>query len=191
MLIRPAAAPDALQIAAIYAHYVRETAVTFATREPTAQAYAARIGEGQYPFFVAEEAGMVAGFAYAASFREKEAFRWDAELTVYLAPGFEGHGIGKALLSRCLEALRAMGCLNAYSCITLPNERSVGLHRGMGFRELGVFRNTGYKLGEWCDVVWMGLELGDFSGEPEEVRPFRSLLADASRPDITEGGNME
>ncbi len=168
MLIRIACRDDAPAIALIYAYYVRETAITFATHAPTAEEYAARIADVRYPFLVAEEGGQVQGFAYAAAFREKEAYRWDVELTIYLAPEFKGVGIGKELLTRCLQELRAQGYLNAYSCITLPNDRSVGLHRRLGFRELGVFPKTGYKLGKWHDVVWMGLELGEFSDPPRE-----------------------
>ncbi len=171
MLIRRAVIADAPAIAAIYAHYVDETAITFATSAPTAEDYAGRIADDRYPFLVAEEAGAVTGFVYAAAFRQKEACRWDVELTIYLAPGQEGHGMGSALMDTCLRMLAAQGYLNAYSCITLPNERSVALHRRHGFRKLGVFEKTGYKMGEWHDVVWMGRILGGFNGEPEEPRP--------------------
>jgi len=172
MLIRRAVPADAPAVAAIYAHYVRETAITFATEAPTAADYATRMADGRFPFLVAEESGCVLGFIYAAPFRQKEAYRWDVELTLYLVPGHEGQGTGKALMAACLQCLTAQGFLNAYSCITLPNERSVGLHRRFGFAELGVFRNTGYKLGKWHDVIWMGKVLGDFSQAPAEPRPI-------------------
>jgi len=168
MLIRPARKADAPAVAAIYAHYVHQTAITFATHAPTAEEYATRIADRRYPFLVAEESGQVCGFAYAGAFREKEAYRWDVELTIYLTPECTGAGIGKELLTECLDQLRKQGYLNAYSCITLPNERSVGLHRRLGFRELGVFPKTGYKLGKWHNVIWMGLELGEFCTPPQE-----------------------
>lgn len=175
MHIRFAAPADAPAVAAIYAHYVRETAITFATHTPTAEEYAARIADDRYPFLIAEEAGEVRGFVYASAFREKEAYRWDVELTIYLAPDDVGIGIGKRLLAECLRLLRLQEYLNAYSCITLPNERSVGLHRRMGFRELGVFPKTGYKLGKWHDVIWMGLVLGRFEVDPAEPKRWSSL----------------
>lgn len=168
-MIRPAVPADAAAIAAIYAHYVQTTAITFATKAPTEADYAARIADTRYPFFVAEEDGAVVGFVYAAAFRTKEAYRWDVELTIYLAPGHAGHGLGRALMDACLARLRAQGYLNVYSCITLPNASSVGLHRAFGFDELGVFPKTGYKLGRWHDVVWMGKCLGDLTSAPEEV----------------------
>lgn len=175
MEIRRAVSADAAAIADIYAHYVRETAITFATVAPTAEEYAARIADDRFPFFVAEERGCVTGFVYAAPFRQKEAYRWDVELTIYLAPGCEGRGTGAALMEACLRTLTAQGYLNAYSCITLPNERSVGLHRRFGFEELGVFPKTGYKMGRWNDVVWMGRELGEFDGEPGEPKRLSAL----------------
>ena len=175
MLLRRAVPADAPAVAAIYAHYVRETAITFATRAPSAEDFAARMADDRYPFLVCEEAGAVQGFVYAAAFRQKEAYRWDVELTIYLAPGLEGQGIGARLMSACLALLTAQGYLNAYSCITLPNARSVGLHRRLGFTELGVFPKTGYKLGAWHDVVWMARTLGDFPAEPREPRPLSEV----------------
>lgn len=171
MLIRRALPADALAVAEIYAHYVRNTAVTFALQPPSAADYAARMADSRFPFFVAEDAGIVLGFVYAAPFRVKEAYRWDVEMTIYLTPGCEGRGIGSRLMDKCLCCLQAQGFLNAYSCITLPNERSVGLHRRYGFVELGVFPKTGYKLGEWRDVVWMGKVLGNFDDVPGEPLP--------------------
>ena len=101
-------------------------------------------------------------------FRTKEAYRWDVELTIYADPAHIGVGIGKELMAVCLEKLREMGYLNAYSCITLPNERSVGLHRRFGFEDLGIFQKTGYKLGKWHDVIWMGYVLGNIVDAPKE-----------------------
>ncbi len=171
MLIRRAAPGDAGAIHAIYAHYVRETAITFATHAPSAGEYAARMADTRYPFLAAEEDGQVVGFIYAAPFREKEAYRWDVELTLYLAPGTLGRGTGSALMDACLRILTAQGYLNAYSCVTLPNERSVGLHRRFGFAELGVFPRTGWKLNAWHDVIWLGKALRLPSDEPAEPLP--------------------
>lgn len=168
MQIRHAEIRDAAAVAEIYAHYVRETAITFATVPPTAEDYASRMADDRYPFLVAEDAAGVAGFAYAAAFRQKEAYRWDVEMTIYLAPGRGGCGTGSRLMEACLQLLTAQGYLNAYSCITLPNPASVGLHRRFGFAELGVFPRTGYKLGKWHDVVWMARQLGAFTDAPAE-----------------------
>ncbi len=168
MHLRPAAAADASAIHEIYDHYAKTTAITFAEEAPSAAHYAAQMDDRRYPFFVAEEDGRVAGFGYAAAFRAKEAYRWDAELTIYLAPGYGGRGAGSALMGRLLDVLTAQGYRNAYSCVTLPNEASLGMHRHYGFSELGIFPRTGYKLGKWHDVIWLGKALGDADAQPRE-----------------------
>ena len=173
MLIRPATPADASAIAAIYDHFARETCVTFNTHAPTPEHYAAQIEEGRYPFLVAEDAGEVAGFAYAAAFRPHDAYRWDVELTIYLRPGREGQGIGSQLMAALLDDLTRLGYLTAYSCVTVPNERSVALHKRFGFTELGVFPATGYKHGQWHSVLWLSKTLGEFRNPPPEPKPYR------------------
>ena len=173
MLIRPAETTDAPAIAAIYGYYVRETCITFICQEPTAGHYAEQIAEGKYPFLVAEEGGEVVGFAYAAAFRPHDAYRWDVELTIYLQPGREGRGTGSQLMSALLDDLTRLGYLTAYSCVTVPNERSVALHKRFGFEELGVFPATGYKHGQWHGVLWLSRMLGELANPPEEPRRYR------------------
>ena len=174
MLIRPAQPADAPAIAGIYGYYVRETCVTFICQEPTAAHYAAQIEEGKYPFLVAEDAGDVVGFAYAAAFRPHDAYRWDVELTIYLQPGRERQGTGSLLMSALLDDLTRLGYLTAYSCVTVPNEPSVALHKRFGFTELGVFPSTGYKHGQWHGVLWLAKSLGELTNPPDEPRPYRA-----------------
>lgn len=186
MRIRPAVPQDAPAIAAIYSHYVRETVITFACEEPAAAHYAEQLEEGRYPFLVAQDENGIAGFAYAAAFRQKEAFRWDVELTIYLRPGMERQGLGSALMRPLLALLRTQGYLLAYSCITLPNEGSIALHKRFGFEELGIFPRTGYKLGRWCDVIWLQLPLSHPDGEPLEPLAFSQLKEDVVRSILEE-----
>ena len=171
-MVRYANFADAPVIRDIYAHYVRRTAITFATTEPTTADFVAQISDPRYPFLAAERNGRLVGFAYAGAFRRKEAYRWDVELTIYLAPGIEGQGVGSELMAELLRILEKQGYVNAYSCITLPGERSVALHRKFGFRELGVFPKTGFKQGKWYDVVWMAKTLC----EPTEHQREPDLL---------------
>ena len=175
MPVRPARAEDAPAIAAIYGHYARHTVITFASQAPSAEHYARQIASGAYPFLVLEEDGQVAGFAYAGAFRPHDAYRWDVELTIYLQPGHEGRHAGRALMGPLLSLLRLQGFLTAYSCITLPNPRSIGLHKHFGFEELGVFPRTGYKLDAWLDVIWLQLALGSHEAVPAEPTPFSVL----------------
>jgi len=170
-MIRFATFADASTVAAIYAHYVHRTSITFMAEAPTAADFVSRISDPRYPFLVAEHNGRVVGFAYASMFRTKAAYRWDVEFSIYLAPGIEGQGIGSQLMEELLLAVEKQGYLNAYSCITMPNERSVNLHKKFGFEELGRFPRSGYKMGQWHDVIWMGrplTELTDDAGDPEE-----------------------
>ena len=173
MLIRPANPEDASAVAAIYGYYARETCVTFVCQEPSSAHYAEQIQEGKYPFLVAEDDGEVVGFAYAAAFRPHDAYRWDVELTIYLQPGHEGQGTGSLLMDALLGHLTRLGYLTVYSCVTVPNERSVALHKRFGFEELGVFPSTGYKHGRWHGVLWLSKTLGAFDGPPAEPKPFR------------------
>ena len=169
-MIRFANFADARAIAAIYAHYVHKTAITFVAEAPTTADFVSRISDPRYPFLVAEHNDRVVGYAYASMFRTKAAYRWDVELSIYLAPGLEGQGVGSQLMEELLGAGEKQGYLNAYSCITMPNDRSVNLHKKFGFEELGRFPNSGYKLGQWHDVIWMGKNLYTPEGDPDEPR---------------------
>lgn len=174
MRCRIASPADATRLAEIYAPFVADTAVTFATVPLTAADFLHKM-EGPYPFLVCEEEDRVVGYAYAALFREKEAYRWDVELTIYIEAAAQGKGAGTALMRALLALLRAQGYLTAYSCITLPNPGSIALHRRFGFEEIGRFPRSGYKLGRWHDVVWLALPLGEFACPPSEPIPFSEL----------------
>lgn len=170
-MIRFATFADAPVVAAIYAHYVHKTSITFMNEAPTPADFVSRISDPRYPFLVAEKNDRVVGFIYASAFRTKAAYRWDVELSIYLAQGIEGQGFGTALMDECLRILIRQGYLNAYSCITMPNDRSVKLHEHFGFELLGTFPRSGYKMGKWHDVIWMGrplAELDDTQGDPAE-----------------------
>lgn len=177
MLCRPAQPADAPRMAEIHAHYVRNTAITFVCTPPTAASFAAKLADlsPRYPFLVAEEDGEVIGFAYASPLRPHDAYRWDVELSLYLAPDRLGRGAGTALMERLLRLLRRQGFLNAYSCITVPNDRSMALHRRFGFAQVGLFPHAGYKLNAWHGVCWLCKALGGFDGVPPEPTPFSAL----------------
>ena len=109
-MLRSAKVTDAPLIADIYNYYVDNTCITFALEHSTPQIYANMIAVGKYPFLVAEtDDGQLSGFIFAHELRSRGAFRWDVELTVYLRPGFEGHGIGKALMTECIQLLTRQG----------------------------------------------------------------------------------
>lgn len=176
MLYRPAVIADAKRLAEIYAPYVEHTAITFATEPLTPAEFEQKI-LSPYPFLVCEENGVIAGYAYASALREKKAYRWAVEPSIYIDPSYQGMGIGKGLMERLLKLLALQKFQSVYSCITLPNEKSIRLHEGFGFREVGRFEKSGYKLGKWHDVVWLYRPLADFPEKPPEPLPFRQLDA--------------
>jgi len=165
---------DAAACAAIYAPYVEATPISFEELPPTAAELAKRIERvtASYPWLVAEEGGEVVGYAYGAPLRERHAYRWTVEVTVYVAGARRGNGIGRQLYEALFERLRRQRFKVAFAGITLPNEASVALHEGLGFIRVGVSPRIGWKQGRWHDVGWWQLELaprGD--GSPPEPLP--------------------
>jgi L-amino acid N-acyltransferase YncA len=161
-VIRPAdPARDAAACAAIYAPYVEGSPVSFEEAAPDAAAFAARIARiaATHPWLICERDGAVAGFAYGAPHRERAAYRWAADVSVYVDPAHQRRGIGRALYEALLERLRQQRFHVACAGITLPNAASVGLHESLGFELVGVYRAIGWKAGAWRDVGWWQLRL--------------------------------
>ncbi len=159
---------DAAGCAAIYEPFVRETAISFEERIPTAADFAARIQriESTHPWLVAEHDGRLAGYAYGCPHRERAAYRWAAEVTVYVETAFRRRGVGRELYRALLAQLREQGLWMACAGVTLPNEASVGLHESLGFKPVGVYTRIGYKFGQWWDVGWWQLALRQAEEEP-------------------------
>ena len=159
MIIRPATEADAAACAAIYAPYVTGTAISFEETPPSPQQMADRIGDA-HTWLVAEESdGAIAGYAYASRHAERAAYRWTADVAIYLAPAYHGRGLGRTLYGELFAILLDRGQRMLCAGVTLPNPASEGLHRAMGFEEVGVYRRVGYKLGAWQDVRWYQLDL--------------------------------
>ena len=169
-LVRPATTADAAAIAAVYAPHVRDGYATFEEEPPDGAEVARRMGNG-LPWLVAEEDGAVAGYAYAARFHERIAYRWSVTVSVYLAPDAGGRGLGTALYTHLLATLRDLGYVTAFAAIALPNPASVALHERMGFEPVGTYRNAGFKLGRWRDVSWWQRPLVAPPATPAEPRP--------------------
>ena len=175
MLIRHAEAiRDAAGCAAIYAPFVRDTAVSFEEQPPTEEEFARRIERlsERYPWLVAQAGGALAGYAYASAHRERAAYRWAAEVAVYVGEGHRRHGVGRALYGALFPLLERQGIQAVYAGVTLPNASSVGLHEALGFQPVGVFRRIGWKRGSWHDVGWWQLDLlAPADGPPAEPGP--------------------
>jgi L-amino acid N-acyltransferase YncA len=176
MKIRTASPDDAAAVAAIYAPVVTGTAISFETEAPDAaemRQRIARTAQAGLPWLVAEdEAGAVCGYAYAGRHRERAAYQWSVDATVYVADGRRGQGVGRALYAVLLPLLAELGYCQAFAGIALPNAASVGLHEAVGFAPLGVYRNVGFKLGRWRDVGWWQRELRPPDAMPRPPRAY-------------------
>jgi L-amino acid N-acyltransferase YncA len=172
MLIRPAEPQDAAALAAIYGDACLHGLGTFEEAAPTAEEMAGRVKavmDRGLPYLVAEVDGEVAGFAYAAPFRLRAAYRYTVEDSVYIHPAFKGRGVGKALLSRVIEACETMGLRQMVAVIgDSANESSIGLHRALGFTLRGSMPAVGYKHGRWVDIVFMQRLLNQGGASPPE-----------------------
>lgn len=167
--VRDAVADDSAACAAVYAPYVLDTAVSFEAEPPTAAEMAERIAAA-HVWLVLEQDGEVVGYAYAAPFRERAAYSWTAEVSVYLARGRGGAGGGRALYEPLLARLTERGFRTAVAGMTLPNDASIGLHRALGFEDVGTYRRVGWKHGRWHDVAWVQRPLVEGDDPPTALR---------------------
>jgi L-amino acid N-acyltransferase YncA len=168
MHIRVATAADAAAILQIYGPYIRDTSYTFEIEIPTKESFAERINDylHTYPWLVCENDGVIAGYAYGSKHRERIAYQWSVECSVYIHDDFHRNGVGTALYSALIEILKVQQFRNLYAVINLPNERSVAFHEKMGFEYFATYKNVGYKLGKWKNVGWWQLQLNEYSPEP-------------------------
>jgi phosphinothricin acetyltransferase len=169
-IIRPVSKDDAADILAIYAPYITDTVISFETKVPTLEDFSKRIEKIQndYPYLVCEVDGKVVGYAYASKHRERAAYKYSVEVSVYVASDYHHKGIGKALYGRLFDALSEYNYYSAYAGITLPNDKSIGLHKSFGFVEVGIYHNIGYKDGKWLDVIWLEKPLKEYGIPPEK-----------------------
>jgi L-amino acid N-acyltransferase YncA len=154
-VIRSATAVDATDIARIYNHYVSTTFITFETEAVTSSEMAARIGDilaTPLPWLIAEENRHVIGYAYASKWKGRCAYRHSVETTAYVDHDVLGKGVGLALYTPLLKALRSLSMHTAIGGIALPNDRSVALHERLGFRKVAHFEQVGFKFDRWIDV---------------------------------------
>jgi len=161
LTVRDATPADAEACAAIYAPYVTDTSITFEIDPPGVGEMAARIAAAQreHAWIVMEDADGVLGYAYGGTFRTRAAYRRTCEVSVYLARERRRTGGGRALYGALLPRLAERGMRTAIACMTLPNDASLGLHRSLGFTDVGVMSRVGYKHDAWHDVAWAQLDL--------------------------------
>jgi L-amino acid N-acyltransferase YncA len=162
--IRPAGPGDVAAITRIYGEAVANGTASFEV-EPPPEAEMARRLEAllakNFPYLVAERAGVVAGYAYAGPYHTRPAYRWSVEDSVYVAPEFQRQGLGRLLLARLVADAEARGFRQMIAVIgDAANAGSIALHSAAGFRHIGAVRSVGFKHGRWLDSVLMQRPLG-------------------------------
>ena len=179
--IRPASPADAGEIMDIYRYYVNETTVSFELTEPTVDEFAQRIGQisQNYPYLVAEQqtddGRKILGYAYAGAYKNRAAYDWAVEVTVYLADDAMGQGLGRLLYQKLEGLLAAQGIRSLNACISGENEESLAFHRALGYVDVGHNHRCGYKLGRWLDVFWLEKLLDTADTPPAAFIPFAVL----------------
>lgn len=162
--IRNATPDDAKALLDIYAPYVERTAITFEYDVPTLSDFEERIRSisKHYPYLVAIKDGRIVGYAYASVFKERAAYQWSVETSIYLDMDERHHGIGKILYTELENQLKAHGFINMNACITYMDKAdehlpldSVHFHETMGFTRCAHFHQIGLKFGKWYDMIWM------------------------------------
>jgi phosphinothricin acetyltransferase len=178
-LIRIATEADAAVCHAIYAPIVESSAITFETDLPGEAAMRERIRTRvqTHPWLIWEDDGKVLAYAYGGRFRERAAYDWVAETSIYVHEDARRRGIARRLYSALLDVMRLQGINQAVGVITLPGASSVAMHEAMGFAPAGVWPKAGYKLGRWWDVGVWSLFLSEPATPPTPVIPFAALAA--------------
>ena len=172
MQIRVATVADATAVAAVYRPYVEASVISFEADPPDEVEMARRIGKTieAHPWLVYEDGERMLGYAYATEHSPRAAYRWAANVSVYVHQDVHRRGVGRGLYGALFNLLRVQGIVNVYAGITLPNPKSVGLHEALGFRPVGVYERVGFKLGDWHDVGWWQLALQPSPLMPAEPR---------------------
>jgi phosphinothricin acetyltransferase len=183
--IRKVSVNDAKELLDIYSYYVKNTAITFEYEVPSIEEFSCRIRDitKRYPYLAAEMNGRMIGFAYAHEFIARKAYDWSAEVTIYVDHREKKHGIGRFLYSELEKYLRAMGVIDLYACIGVPNGgadeyldfNSFDFHKHMGYELRGTFPKSGYKFTRWYDMVWLGKTIGEHLDIQPDITVFDNI----------------
>ncbi|MDR3073763.1 MAG: GNAT family N-acetyltransferase [Deltaproteobacteria bacterium] len=176
--IRMATEADAPELLAIYEPFVAGTTVSFETESPGLAVFTRRMGDVmvRYPYLICDDArAAILGYAYAHAFKERAAYRWSAELSVYTRPECAGRRVGRTLYRVLMELLERQNFHTVYGVVTDPNPASQRMHEDLGFTRAGLMRKTGYKLGQWLDVSLYEKRIRKPESEPADPIPITEL----------------
>lgn len=176
-IIRLATGLDSLAILSIYEPYINKTAVTFETEVPAVDEFALRIENigKQYPYLVYLLDDEIIGYAYASGHRQRQAYCYDVDVSIYIKSQYHGSGIAFKLYDALFVILKELGYCNAYAGYTVPNEKSKRFHKKFGFTLIGTHHKTGYKLGKWHDVTWLEKSINLHIHNPPTIKSISEL----------------
>lgn len=180
VVFRPARPDDVGDVQAmlrIYEPHVTQSSVSFEYTVPASEDFAARCRSvgAHYPWLICEVQGHCAAYAYASAAFSRAAYQWGADVSVYVDAAWQRRGVAGALYACLEELLLLQGFYTLYACITASNTASRALHEACGYRCIGEWRNSGYKLGRWHDVVWYEKALRPYALDPAPPVAFPAL----------------
>lgn len=190
--IRLADINDSSDFVKIYGPYVKNTSITFEYEVPSEEEFKNRIQKisSKYPWIVCEIDGKVAGYAYASQFRERIAYTWTVELSIYISQDYQRNRIGTALYRTLIELLRLQGYYTAYAVITHPNEKSEKFHEKLGFKSVGIFHNAGYKLNKWSGIKCYELTIAEYPEKPQLPERIEDIKETTEFEEILKKGTV-
>lgn len=178
--IRLATKEDSESILDIYSKYIIQTSITFEVVVPTIKDFEKRIENiiVSYPYLVYEVGDTIVGYAYASKHRERAAYCYDVDVSVYFSEAYHNKGKAKILYSCLFEILKEQGYYNAYAAYTEPNNKSKRFHEKFNFKAVGIYHKTGYKFGQWHDVTWLEKEIQPHDANPVPIKTMSEVSKD-------------
>lgn len=175
--IRLATTSDCEAILNIYAPYVRDTVISFETEVPAVNDFSRRIEAiiEHYPYLVYQVNGEIVGYAYASRHRERAAYCYDVDVSIYILPLYHGAGIAYKLYHCLFEILKTLGYYNVYAGYSSSNIKSMSFHQKCGFTIIGTYHKAGYKFGKWHDVTWLEKTINNHSDKPALIKSISEL----------------
>ncbi len=179
-IIRMATLEDTAAIYAIYEPYILNTSITFEYDTVPLESFRQRIATvlKQFPWLVCEKDGRILGYAYCSRFKERAAFDWDCECSVYIDEKEHRRGIATMLYHKLFELVQAQGYYTIYALITHSHNTSIALHKKFEFTEVGVYEKTGYKLGQWWGLLVLEKRIRSLEEEPQKPKTIHEVLTD-------------
>jgi phosphinothricin acetyltransferase len=191
--IRPITLADARPTLEVYRPYIEENVASFEYELPELQEWETRIKTYtlEYPWLICEYGDQMVGYAYASKHRNRTAYSWSVESTVYLSDKFHRRGIARILYETLFNLLKLQGYVNVYAGITLPNIKSEAFHEALGFYRVGIFKKIGFKFGAWHDTGWYQFHLMEHSSNPPIPKTFVEVQNDAEVERLFQSANLK